>query len=163
MCQDNARPQNHSLEMGEECLTLFKRKMKRPYNALHMSATTKNAKNPQVGVFWLIARKIIAFSQPLEHVHVVAGAQDSDFGHDPLWPKVVQRFPKLRGKEYWQVPRGRVLYRVKEELFVIFGPARVVSNKRLVAQIAREFNLPIGQYRGIADMHYDPPPADLDD
>src|SRR5690606_29926490 len=118
---------------------------------------------PQVGIYWLIGRNVVAFAEPMESVLTVGAVKDSDFGHDSEWPKVVKRFPGLRGKEYWRVKRGRVLYRVRDDIYVVFGPTVVVNHKEAVDRIARRFHLLAGSYRAIADMHYDPPPADVYD
>src|SRR5689334_14468611 len=118
---------------------------------------------PRVGIFWMVNGNVLAFTEPLDHVRPVNGVRDSDLGHDDLWPLVQRRHPQLRSLEYWQVPRGRVLYRERERRFDLLMPAAEGGDRRLVAAVAERFALPAGTFIVASDVHYEPPGEDLFD
>src|SRR4051794_1847439 len=110
---------------------------------------------PRVGIFWVVGGEVVAFTEPLGHVGPVNGVRDSDLGHDALWPMVQRRHPRLRCLEYWQVPRGRVLYREREHRFDLLMPTAEGRDRRLVAAVAERFGLPAGRFIVAWDLHYE--------
>jgi hypothetical protein len=116
-----------------------------------------------IGIFWVHHRKIIAFGELVDTVTEIGGYKDSDLAHADMWTDVVKRHGKLAGKEYWAIPRGRVVFRAREKLFVIFASSSVITDDRLTANIMEAFHLPPLQCRFFSDPHYDPPGVDLFD
>ncbi|RYZ44641.1 MAG: hypothetical protein EOO72_05740, partial [Myxococcaceae bacterium] len=90
---------------------------------------------PRLGIYWLVNGKVESFSQPMSEVRPVDMVRDTDLGHADTWPRVVGRHPELRGREYFEVPRGRVLFVECETIFRVFMPSREAAQKELVAQV----------------------------
>ena len=74
--------------------------------------------------------------------------------HYDLWDKAVRANPKWQGKEYEEVPRGRVVYKKdpKKSEFVIYLPKRIMKYKN---KVINKFNLPLNQVKvDTSDEHY---------
>jgi hypothetical protein len=117
---------------------------------------------PLLGIFWIYRRSLLAFTVPADSVSAVGGTKDADQAHADSWVEVVEKHRELAGKEYWAIPRGRVIFRVTDGIFVIFASTSVVSDPKLVGKVIRRFHLPPSdQVRATTDRHYDPPDDDL--
>jgi hypothetical protein len=123
----------------------------------------KEAGTPNVGIFWLYKGQIIDFMIPVSETSPVGGGfRDSPYEHQAYWGSVQSRFPELRGKEYYDIPRGRIAG-LPNGTYNILLPSRQAANPVLVQQIVRRFQLPPGKISAVSDVHYDPPPEDFDD
>jgi len=114
--------------------------------------------NPQVGIFWVYQGDIVQFSDPIEMLNpgtVVPSFVDSSYDHVNKWREVVSKYPALRNKEYYDVPRGRVT-KVPGG-FNLLAPSTIVKNPVLVRQIMRRFDLPPVKTRLQQDTHYENP------
>ena len=112
---------------------------------------------PRIGIFWITAWRIVAFTEPVSQVRAVGGFKDSRFSHHQMWKAVVRKRRELVGLDYWERPRGRILYSVSDKEYRIFIPARFARQRRLIAQIVARFELPAEQVRVCHDEHYEPP------
>jgi hypothetical protein len=88
-------------------------------------------------------------------VAALGGVRDSRYGHDQEWPRVQAMYPELDGREYFEIPRGRVLHRPEEGTFDVFLPAALARAPRIVAALARAFHLPEEAIRLRRDEHYE--------
>jgi hypothetical protein len=110
----------------------------------------------EVGIFWFITpTEILQDSVPLSK-----GQDDGEFingpsGHYEFWERLKEQIPSLRGIEYDRVPRGRVIYSKKEQLFLVYGSKAMVSNKNMRMLILRDFNLVGCEVRFLDDSHYE--------
>lgn len=74
-------------------------------------AKQSTAAEASVGIFWVEDKTI--------HAHAVllsAGLDDGNCVNGPLdhvdyWPELERQHPRQRGREYSELPRGRVVYR----------------------------------------------------
>ena len=114
-----------------------------------------------VGIFWILGRKVIAFREPAANVPPVNGVADSDLAHDPMWTAIQREHRQLRDKEYWQIPRGRVVHHVQRDRFVVYCPTQMSEDAELIARIRRKVSLPPDRTDVLPDLHYDPPSDDL--
>ena len=92
--------------------------------------------SPQLGLFWIYRRRVIAFTVPFDTIRSIAGSTDTDLAHANLWKEVVGQRPELDGREYWSIPRGRVLF---QKTFVIYASSSIISDTKLVEQVVRRF------------------------
>jgi len=88
------------------------------------------ASMPEVGIFWLIDKKLVADSIP--------------------W-----RQANIKGKEYTDYPRGRVLFDAMEEVFRVYSSRAIISSPALRNLILAEFKLPLAATKFAADYHYE--------
>ncbi len=121
-------------------------------------ARTKMASVPEVGVFWidLETAKVYADKYRLPDADDVGTAKIGRRGHYDVWRSIQAQNPKWKGKEYEDIPRGRVVYfkDPKNPKFVIYTNP-IVGKPKYVKAIATEFNLPYGYYEfDVTDEHY---------
>lgn len=114
---------------------------------------------PMVGIFWIHDGEVIppngiGCSATIRDAPEVAGYCDSPADHIGAWPLVTKLYPELRGKEYDEVPRGRVTMHKGSGQFLAMLPPEVVDDVDVRRKIANEFNLPKNNTKFIGDDHY---------
>jgi hypothetical protein len=113
----------------------------------------KPSQTPSVGVFWWWRGHLLADCNTLanaEEFHgVLNGAQD----HVQVWPRFQGQFPALRGTDYIEVPRGRVLYRRTSRKFTVYLD-RALATLKVKSAISSGFGLPPAQTIFRFDPHY---------
>jgi hypothetical protein len=77
------------------------------------------ASMPEVGIFWLIDKKLVADSIPRPQADVYGGFYSGNNDHATLWTTLQRPMPQWKGVEYTDYPRGRVLFDSKEEVFLV--------------------------------------------
>jgi hypothetical protein len=111
----------------------------------------------KIGIFWYYQQSVIGKAVTLEEgAEGVSGIIDSPDNHVDYWEAqqgFCARFPKLMGKEYQDIPRGRVLYLVNG------GKALVYLDKKLLKDIIKKrimefFELDAGKVQWRTDLHY---------
>lgn len=85
------------------------------------------------------------------------GICDSPFSHDIEWERNLlfyPNFPELVGSEYQALPRGRIVYKRKDNQFRIYADKTILANQTNKELVAAKFD--IMQYRLLwfADLHY---------
>lgn len=116
---------------------------------------TPTARKPQVGIWWLVGRTLVAFTQDVDGLATDPVAADADLSHMRVWREVVRRFPSLRGKGYESIPRGRVVKRGTTYLLLV--PTAKSASVTLKRRLVSRFRLGEQSARVLADEHYDPP------
>jgi hypothetical protein len=113
-----------------------------------------------VGIFWFYAGKPLGFAVPLQH-----GIDDGDFINGPddhwsTWERVQRTVPALRTMEYYEIPRGRILYKTAEGRFYVYMDKVLHGNDSKHA-ILRHFALP-SETSFLTDIHYTTDPEELE-
>jgi hypothetical protein len=70
------------------------------------------------------------------------------------WPSLQRRIPGARLYEYEQVPRGRVVYRITDATFLVYGSERFIHNDRQKETVLETFHLPRDRTVFKSDEHY---------
>ena len=116
---------------------------------------SKKGAIPEVGIFWLDdSGTMFAESVSLRDADDYGDCRIFAGSHYDLWKKAVSAVPKWIGKEYEEVPRGRVVYKrdPKKPEFVVYMPKKAVKYK---SKVIGRFNLPSGYVRiDTSDEHY---------
>jgi hypothetical protein len=77
-----------------------------------------------IGIFWFYKDQLLACSVPLTQAERRGQRLDSPLGHVSVWPRLVaqhrKRWPLLSILEYDEVPRGRVIFDLLKQTFVIY-------------------------------------------
>jgi hypothetical protein len=114
-----------------------------------------------VGIFWVDQGHLIMASVP-----IADGVDDGQFvngpdDHDPYWATVQRTHRHLWDVEYYQVPRGRVLFNKAEDRFYVYldKVLRKPPIKRLIGEC---FRLPRKHTIFRTDLHYTTDPDELD-
>jgi len=108
----------------------------------------------KVGIFWFVNNNIVSFDRD-----VLAGEKraDAPYDHMHVWDKMLKGYPSLRGKDYYNVPRGRVT--LVDGIFnILIGSD--IQNSNIVSKICKEYNIPRDRYQVIIDDHYETQPVD---
>lgn len=119
--------------------------MAKKYNRSRMK---KVACAPRVGIFWIINEQVVAF-----HRDLIGGelTGDSPYDHIQVWSRVQSAFPRLRSKDYDNIPRGRVTLVDGVFNILVGSDWRTPS---LVEKIRREFCVPRNKMNVLQDEHY---------
>lgn len=77
-----------------------------------------------LGIFWFYKGQLLACSVPLTQAERRGHRLDSPLGHVSVWPRLVAQhrktWPLLSILEYDEVPRGRVIFDMLKQTFVIY-------------------------------------------
>ena len=109
---------------------------------------------PHVGIFWILPDRLLAFGVPY-----TAGEKYGDFintpdGHYETW----EQLRKVSGKlpeDYTSYPRGRIVYRINDQKFLVYMNRKHLKNDRVKKKIIKEFRLPVDQVDFKHDSHYE--------
>jgi hypothetical protein len=116
---------------------------------------TKVASTPEVGLFWCdLVGNMYSETVPLPNAEDYGEFKILDTAHINVWDKAIRANRKWAGKEYEEIPRGRVVYHrdPKNPEFVIYMPKQISKFK---SKILARFNLPTGHTRfDFSDEHY---------
>ena len=110
----------------------------------------------KIGIFWVYQDTVLARPIALEDGDAFEGWIDSPEGHVHVWDEVnafSDRFPELAGRDYEEVPRGRVLYDQTEGVFVVYVYDGLLNPKSQAA-IRKAFGLTKKNCRFEMDDHY---------
>ena len=120
---------------------------------------------PRVGIFWTWKGQLFhAESCPLSRGVRTTVSIDYPIGHYNAWflmerRGLLNRLPPELRDEYDAIPRGRIIYHLNREAFIIYhgdeyGPA-------MQATLMEMFRLPADTVVDEVDMHYNPLPEDF--
>lgn len=100
---------------------------------------------PKVGIFWLIADRLILDASPLNEAEPYGDCLTHQKGHIDFWTEQ-QRLGELpKEVEYEEHPRGRVVFNTKTHRFMMYADRCILVNKAAVNQIKKAMHLPLGQ------------------
>lgn len=114
----------------------------------------------KVGIFWVQGATI--------HAHAVLLGEGLDYGdcvngpldHVDYWPELERQNPHLRGREYFELPRGRVVFRRQENRFAVLMDAKL-HTPALKTALRERFHLPARKTQFERDAHYTTDPQAL--
>ena len=109
---------------------------------------------PQVGIFWILPNGLLPFGVPY-----TAGEKYGDFinipdGHYETW----EQLRKVSGKlpeSYTSYPRGRIVYRIKDQKFLVYLNRKHLKDTKIKNSIISEFRLTVDQVEFKHDSHYE--------
>ena len=101
-----------------------------------------------VGIFWIVDDKLIAKKVSLSEIEEVNGFKDSGLSHFFEWEKM-----GFDIDEYDKFPRGRIVYDVFNNKFLIYAAKKIIKNKNYRQLILDFFNIK-ENYEFIYDEHY---------
>ena len=105
---------------------------------------------PHVGIWWQGDGGVVAYAQSLASVEAPMPLLDSDLAHNDMWPHAQVALGCGRASEYFDTPRGRVLWDGTTGSGIIYhGNA---TGRVQLSQVAAMFGLP--QWRARLDDHY---------
>lgn len=118
------------------------------------------AAEASVGIFWVEDKTIHAHAVPLSAGLNYGDCVNGPLDHVDYWPELERQHPRLRGREYFELPRGRVVYRRQEGRFAVLMDARL-HDPALKAAVREHFHLPARKTEFEQDAHYTTDPKAL--
>jgi hypothetical protein len=126
-----------------------------------------SSNEPEVGVYWFLDGKIYyQASTPVSHGVSAGGFVNNEYSHYDIWNSLEDKgilakdFPNNPRIEYDEVPRGRVVYKVDEDQYVIYHGDTFTDDEYTI--ILNAFKLPSDKTVHEIDFHYNPLPDDFD-
>jgi hypothetical protein len=124
-------------------------------------AALEHIMSGDVGIFWVEQGHLIMAAVP-----VADGIDDGRFvnglyDHDPYWETVQRTHVHLWEVEYYQVPRGRVLFNKAKHCFYVYLDTVLCTNQ-IKRMILEHFHLPRKHTSFRTDLHYTTDPDELD-
>jgi hypothetical protein len=113
----------------------------------------KSNETPHVGIFWLVAGKLIIDSTPLNEAEPYGDRVTHPRSHIDVWEQFQQVGKAPRESEYEEYPRGRVMHHPKSGEYTILADKCILDRKELIAQIKDALRLPAKTKVG-TDLHY---------
>ena len=101
-----------------------------------------------IGIFWI--HKSIA----LDRMKPINGFIDSDFAHYKVWDEIVSQNKDLYLYEYEEIPRGRIVFDVKQKLFIIYSNYDIINLDEAKKLIMDTFGLDNKAVSFQYDAHY---------
>lgn len=112
---------------------------------------------PEVGIWWIIDGRLIADSIPYTEAPEEVGFRAGRNDHFQFFATLQKLMPELRGADYTDAPRGRVIYDVTQQQFLCYGSKQFASSTAQQRLILDTFRLPVERTRFTADIHYEDP------
>ena len=120
---------------------------------------------PCVGIFWSYDNRLFHCEySPLTEGIKTRISIDYEVGHYAAWfimakTGILDKLPQNLRAEYDSIPRGRVVYLLKREKFVVYHGDEFDDSQ--YDNIKKLFNLPEEMTIERIDMHYNPLPEDF--
>ncbi len=109
------------------------------------------AKESKVGIWWDDGKTLIAIAHS-QHENAYHGRYvDSELNHADKWPKIASKFRMSVESEYFEIPRGRVLFDPKQNRGIIYHGTSTTKDR--LAKIAEAFDLT--NWVAEIDVHYE--------
>ena len=109
---------------------------------------------PQVGIFWILPDGLLAFGVPYPEGEKYGDFLNTPDGHYETWEKLRKISGKLP-EDYTAYPRGRIVYRINDQKFLVYMNRKHLNNTRIRESIVREFQLLADHVEFIHDRHYE--------
>lgn len=109
---------------------------------------------PEVGIFWVVDGKPIIFGDPLNEAEAWGEFKNFKQSHESMWSGFLQRNGLVpRDAEYYDYPRGRVVYNTRNNSFNFFADRCILKDDAMVQRVLAELHLP-SQTKTESDPHY---------
>jgi len=108
----------------------------------------------KIGLFWIYDKQIFPVFQNLSDIKEIDGFKDSDLSHYQTWDFIKMQHEKFYLYEYEDITRGRVVYDVKNDTFIIYCNKLLLQDDDAKKLIINAFTLVSKQYFFREDEHY---------
>ena len=120
---------------------------------MHKCSFKKHA-TAKIGIFWIHKSKLYSKSIALDRVKSINGFIDSDFAHYKVWDEILSQNKDLYLYEYEEIPRGRIVFDVKQKLFIIYSNYDIINLDEAKRLIMDTFGLDNKAVSFQYDAHY---------
>jgi hypothetical protein len=109
---------------------------------------------PRVGIFWLVAEKLVFDTSALADAENYANHKTHSLSHADCWSRFQRDGLVPNDLEYEDAARGRVVHDARASTFTIFADRCILKKRGLVKQIFAEMNLSPANTQTSTDSHY---------
>ncbi len=106
-----------------------------------MTSASVNKEEPQIGLYWYYKQKVFTHCLPLNSIEPLSNYVDLDVAHYEAWEFVIKDHPLLTAFEYDEIQRGRVIYLIDKNLFVVYSDETLIGKMKFKTNIIKVFNL----------------------
>ncbi len=107
-----------------------------------------------IGLFWIYKKKIYLKSIEICYVRTINGFKDCDFSHYETWDEIASTHQNLYFYEYEDIPRGRVVFDVTKERYIVYANREIITSVKKQTLILDAFKLADTKLDFIVDEHY---------
>jgi hypothetical protein len=111
------------------------------------------SRKPHVGIFWVLNDKLLIDSTPLSEAEAYGDHLTHSRSHLAVWTLFQRNGTVPREVEYEEPPRGRVMYNMKTQQFILLADRCILQEKGLVKWIMSALSLKKTTKTG-TDEHY---------
>jgi hypothetical protein len=132
-------------------------------NAVHNDLTVSSSLVPSVGIFWRVSDYLVVDRSALSDAEPYGDCLTHAMGHYDRWQQwqglggaklTLRGLPKsILSTEYDDWPRGRVVYEIASEIFVVYADRRL-QKPGIIAALKAEFGIATATVRIRSDLHY---------
>jgi len=108
-----------------------------------------------IGIFWIYNNNIFSKKIELNKGIEYGNFLTDDFSHYEVWEEIKNTNKQLFYFEYEEIPRGRVVYDLINENFVIYANSNILRDKELISLIFKDFKLNNEKVTLKNDYHYE--------
>jgi hypothetical protein len=116
---------------------------------------------PRIGIFWVFEEQVIGQARELDEGEAGAGFIDTPDAHNDYWETVQREHPVLESREYFDIPRGRVLYEIGAKRSIVYLD-RTLDIPECQKKIVKFFDLNPKKTKWEYDGHYTTDPDAID-
>ena len=117
----------------------------------------------EVGIFWFFRGEIFQASVPHTHGENYGDFVNGIADHCTFWRSIQRLLPAAERYSYDQVPRGRVVYRKRDDVYLVYGSAHFVRNEGQRHAVLEAFHLLDAKAIFREDEHYGDVPGMLEE
>jgi hypothetical protein len=118
------------------------------------SASPLAENEPQVGIFWLLQRRLVIDCTSLHAAEPYGDSLTHSRGHLQYWTELQRRGEVPAEVEYEEPPRGRVLFDRRNDRFVLLADRCILKRGDVVRRLMRQMHLPPERTETVRDDHY---------
>ena len=132
-------------------------------NAVHNDLTVSSSLVPSVCIFWRVSDYLVVDRSALSDAEPYGDCLTHAMGHYDRWQQwqglggaklTLRGLPKsILSTEYDDWPRGRVVYEIASEIFVVYADRRL-QKPGIIAALKAEFGIATATVRIRSDLHY---------
>jgi hypothetical protein len=122
-------------------------------SAVIRAMKARTAKEPRLGIFWLVKDRLLIDSAPLSECETYADHLIYPSSHVHVWEKWQKVGKAPTDSDYDEYARGRVMCNAKKNEFTLLADRCILKQKKLISEIKKLFYLPARTLLG-TDLHY---------
>jgi len=111
--------------------------------------------NSMIGIFWIYKQNIYLKTIDIDSVEANNDFIDSDFAHYQIWDEISSQNKDFYLYEYEDIPRGRVIYDVKNANYIIYSSNDIINSDESKKIIVKAFDLNENSVIFKYDAHYE--------